>query len=265
MVDGIEPITIVSARADGVTSLTLGLAAVLGAQRRTVVIDLNLENSDVAPFVDLEENRTIYHLAYSAQLAPIGDEDLRQHLQWHDGFAVLAGIAHPQHREHIQPHFLGSLIHALQTQFETVLIDGGRLHGTFPPELTAGRLLWVLSPRPLGMAAFDRVYRALEETDTPWLERAQVVLNRVSPETLTGVGSFIRAEYGLTVLGEVSDCPRFWSAAELTHSLRALYGPLPDRREFVRAYGEEALRVRTDVEALAGRLALATPVGAATS
>ncbi len=265
MAEEIDPITIVSARADGVTCLGLGLAAVLGSRHRTVVIDLNLESSDVAPFLDLEEQRTLYHLAYGAQLSPISGEDLRQHLQWHDGFAVLAGISHPQQREQIHPHFLGGLIQAVRAQFETVLIDAGRIRETLPPELTSGKMLWVLAPRPLGMAAFDRMYRALEDADTPWLQKAQVVLTRVSPQTLTEVPSYIRAEYGLTVVGEVSDCPQFWSSAELAHSLRALCSPLVDRREYLRAYGEEALRMRTDLEALAERVAAPTPVGAARS
>src|SRR6266568_4249981 len=217
MGEGTEPITFGSARADGVTTLTMGLAAVLGARRRTVVIDLNLESSEVAPFLDLEEQRTIYHLAYGAQLAPISDEDLRQHLQWHDGFAIVAGISHPEHRVQIHQHFVGSLIQASRAQFERVLIDGGRLHGTFPAELTSGRMLWVLTPRPLGLA----------------------------------------------VVGEVSDCPSFWSAAELSHSLRALSSPLADRREYVRAYGLYTVRMRTDLEALAERLAALSPVVAA--
>ncbi len=263
MGEGTEPITFGSARADGVTTLTMGLAAVLGARRRTVVIDLNLESSEVAPFLDLEEQRTIYHLAYGAQLAPISDEDLRKHLQWHDGFAIVAGISHPEHRVQIHQHFVGSLIQASRAQFERVLIDGGRLHGTFPAELTSGRMLWVLTPRPLGLAAFDRTYRALDAAETPWLQKTQVVLNRVSLQTLAEVASFIHSEYGLTVVGEVSDCPSFWSAAELSHSLRALSSPLADRREYVRAYGEEALRMRTDLEALAERLAALSPVVAA--
>ncbi len=252
-------ITIISARAEGATTLSLGLAAVLGARGRTALVDLNLESGDLATFLDLDESKTVYHLAYNAQLAPVGDEDLRQHLQWHDGFAVLTGITHPQHRKQVQSHFLGGLIDVLGAQFESVLIDGGRLQGSMPPELTAGSVVWVLVPRPLGMAAFDRTYRALEDVNAPWLHKAQVVLNRVSSQTLAEVASFIRAEYGLTVLGEVADCPEFWSQAELAHSLRALSGPIFDRRRFVRAYGEGARRMRTDLELLAERLTAAAP------
>ena len=145
MGEGMEPITFVSARADGVTTLTVGLAAVLGARRRTAVIDLNLESSDVAPFLDLEEQRTIYHLAYGAQLSPISDEDLRQHLQWHDGFAIVAGISHPEHREQIYPHFVGSLIEALRAQFETVLIDGGTTTLYFAQQLV-GQTIQIAGP-----------------------------------------------------------------------------------------------------------------------
>jgi len=252
-----QAITIVSARSEGASTLSLGLAAVLGARGRTALVDLNLESADLATFLDLDASKTVYHLAYNAQLAPVSDEDLRQHLEWHDGFAVLPGITHPQHRKQVHPHFIGSLFQALGTQFEALLIDGGRLHVSLPSELTAGKVLWVLVPRPLGMAAFDRTFRALEDVNTPWLTKAQVVLNRVSPQTLGEVTSFIRMEYGLAVLGEVSDCPEFWSQAELDHSLRALSGPIDDRRRFVRAYGEGAFRMRADLELLAERLSAA--------
>jgi len=253
-----QAITIVSARSEGASTLSLGLAAVLGARGRTALVDLNLESADLASFLDLDASKTIYHLAYNAQLAPVSDEELRQHLQWHDGFAVLPGVTHPEHRRQVQPHFIGSLIQALGMQFEGVLIDAGRLHGSLPSELTAGKVLWVLVPRPLGMAAFDRTFRALDDVNTPWLTQAQVVLNRVSAQTLREVTSFIRMEYGLAVLGQVSDCPEFWSQVELAHSLRALSGPSDDRRRFVRAYGEGAMRMRADLEVLAERLTRAT-------
>ena len=250
-----QPITVVSARADGATSLALGLAAVLGARGRTVLVDLNMSSGEVATFLDLEEARTLYHLAYSAQLGPISDDELREHLQWHDGFAVLPGITRLQDRKQVSPHFLATLIQTLEDQFETVLIDGGRLHDSVPSEITQGTVLWVLAPRPLGMGAFDRTFRALDVQITPWLNQAKVVLNRMSAEAFLEVPAFVQAEYGLAVLGEISDGPRFWSRAELEHSLRALTGPTLDGQRFVRAYGEEAVRVRTDLEGLADRLA----------
>ncbi len=250
-----QPITVASARADGATSLALGLAAVFGERGRTVLVDLNMSSGEVATFLDLAEARTIYHLAYSAQLGPISDDELREHLQWHDGFAILPGITPGQDRKQVSAHFLAVLIQTLQNQFETVLIDGGRLQEHVPSEIMQGTVLWVLAPRPLGMGAFDRTFRALDGQITPWLNRAKVVLNRMSAEAFLEVPAFVRAEYGLAVLGEVSDGPRFWSRAELEHSLRALNGPMLERQRFVRAYGEEALRMRADLEGLADRLA----------
>ncbi len=254
-----QPISVVSARADGATTVSLGLAAVLGARSRTVLVDLNLENRDVAPFLDLEETKTVYHLAYGAQLAPIADEELLQHLQWHDGFAVLPGITHPHHREQITPHFVSSLLQALRGQFEHLVVDAGRIRPSLPDDAVAGTVLWVVSPRPLGMAAFDRAYRALEEANTPWLPQTHVVLSRMSADALAEVPNFIRTEYGLSVLAELPDCPRFWSRAELSHSLRALSVPMTDRSRLARTYGEEALRLRSGLEALVTRLSVPAP------
>jgi Flp pilus assembly CpaE family ATPase len=249
-----QPITIISARADGATTLSLALAAVLGARDRTALLDLNMLNSEVASFLDLDESSTVYHLAYNAQLGPITDEELRGHLQWHDGFALLPGIVDPFHREQVGQHFVGSLVAAVQRQFTSVVVDAGRADVSLPPVLAAGTVLWVVAPRPVGMAAFDRAYRVLDSTNSRWVDRVKVVLNRVSAETFAEVPGFIAAEYGLQVLAEVAECPRFWSRAELDHSLRALTGPVGDRRRFVLAYGEEALRVRTDLEVLVERL-----------
>src|SRR3989442_6027151 len=84
-------IVIVSARSDGASSLALGLAAVLGARHRTVLVDLNRDNAEIATFLNADESKTLYHLAYNAQLAAITEIELREHFQWQDGLAVLPG------------------------------------------------------------------------------------------------------------------------------------------------------------------------------
>ncbi|HEX6506677.1 MAG TPA: hypothetical protein VF221_03505, partial [Chloroflexota bacterium] len=109
-------------------------------------------------------------------------------------------------------------------------------------------------PRPLGLAAFERAYRAVDEVTHPTLN-LQVVLNRVSPHSLADVATFVRSEYGLPVLGEVPDCPNFWSRAELAHSVRALSNPIVDRQRAIRAYGEEAVPMRAALEGVVERLA----------
>ena len=246
-------IAIISARSDGATSLALGLAAVLGARHRTVLVDLNRDNAEIATFLNADESKTVYHLAYNAQLAAITEIELREHLQWQDGFAVLPGITDQRQAGQITPPFMGNLVQVLRKEFEVVLVDGGRLRQSLPSALSAGRVLWVVAPRPLGLAAFERAYRAVEEVTHPTLN-LQVVLNRVSPQSLADVATFVRSEYGLPVLGEVPDCPNFWSRAELAHSVRGLSTPIVDRQRALRAYGEEAIPMRAALEGLVERI-----------
>src|SRR5438876_12188906 len=160
-------IAIVSARSDGATSLALGLAAAMGARQRTVLLDLNRENAVIATFLNADESKTVYHLAYNAQLAAITEIELREHLQWQDGFAVLPGITDPRQAEQITPLFIGNLLQVLRKEFEVVLMDGGRLRQSLPSAVGTGTVLWVVAPRPLGLAAFERVYRAVEEVTHP--------------------------------------------------------------------------------------------------
>ena len=246
-------IAIVSARSDGATSVALGLAAVMGARHRTVLVDVNRDNAEIATFLNADESKTVYHLAYNAQLAAITEIELREHLQWQDGFAVLPGITDQRQAEPIAPLFMGNLLQVLRKEFELVLVDGGRLRQSLPAALSTGSVLWVVGPRPLGLAAFERAYRAVEEVTHPTLN-LQVVLNRVSPQSLAHVATFVRSEYGLPVLGEVPDCPNFWSRAELAHSVRGLSTPIVDRQRALRAYGEEAIPMRAALEGLVERI-----------
>src|SRR5437762_6391843 len=111
-------IAIVSARSDGATSLALGLAGVIGARHRTVLVDLNRDNPEIATFLNADESKTVYHLAYNAQLAAITEIELRQHLQWHDGFALLPGITDQPQAEQITPLFIGNLLRVLRKRSE---------------------------------------------------------------------------------------------------------------------------------------------------
>src|ERR1700719_558897 len=103
-------IAIVSARSDGATSLALGLCALVGARHRTVLVDLNRDNAEIATFLNADESKPVYHLAYNAQLAAITEMELREHLQWQDGFAVLPGITAQRQAEQITPLFIGNLL-----------------------------------------------------------------------------------------------------------------------------------------------------------
>ena len=250
-------IVVVSGRADGATSVALGLSGVLGAQQRTVLVDLNPDNPEVAAFLDLGESKTVYHLAYNAQLAAITQRELHDHLQWHDGFAVLPGITDPMQWQQITPLFMGNLLRVLCSEFQTVVVDAGRLRRALPAGLTSGTVLWVVAPHPLGLAAFERAYRAVDDVTHAGVN-VQVLLNQVSPRSLADVATFIPAEYGLPVLGELPDCPDFWTRAELGHSVRSLSTPVVDRQRAIRSYGEEVFPMRAALEGLIERLARPT-------
>src|SRR2546423_15107163 len=103
-------IAIVSARSVGATSLALGLAAVVGARHRTVLVDLNRDNAEIATFLNADESKTVYHLAYNAQLAAITEIELRGHLQWQEGFAVLPGTTDPRQPGQMTPLLIRNLV-----------------------------------------------------------------------------------------------------------------------------------------------------------
>jgi len=52
-----------SARADGATTIAVGMAAVLSARARTLLIDLNLDSPEIAPLLDLDASQNVFHLA----------------------------------------------------------------------------------------------------------------------------------------------------------------------------------------------------------
>jgi len=131
--------------------LPLGLPPASLARARTLLIDLNLDCPEVAPLLDTGCSKTIYHLAYNAQLAPVSPDELEDHLGWRDGLAVLAGITHPEHAERITDHFLSGLLEAASGRFEHVVMDLGRLRVSLANPLTSTTLLWVVQPSPLGM------------------------------------------------------------------------------------------------------------------
>jgi len=147
-----------SARADGATSVAIGLAAVLAATARTLLIDLNLENPEVATILDLDPEVGIFDLAYKAQLAPVDRDELEQHCGFRDRIAVVPGITRRDDVHRISAHFISGLLDAASRRFEHVVIDLGRLPSSLAEATGPGRLLWVVTPTPRGTAALERRY-----------------------------------------------------------------------------------------------------------
>lgn len=249
-------VSVVSARPDGATSLAVGLASLLASNSRTLLIDLNLDRPEVAALLDLDERRTIYHLAYGAQLAAVSRADLEANLVWHEGLAILVGPARAEQRDALSEHFVQGLLEQAASTFDHVIVDIGRARPGLPQAATSGDVLWVVVPRGLGMAALERSWRELSDANVSWPSTAGVVLNRVDHHAFSGADHFIKREYGLQVAATMPQAPEFWRGVELGHSLRALSVPLEDERNYVNRYGSEALETRRALEHLTGALSV---------
>jgi hypothetical protein len=246
-----------SARADGATSVAIGLAAALAARARTLLVDLNLDNPEVATILDLDPEIGIFDLAYKAQLAPVDRDELEQHSGFRDRIAVLPGIHRRDDVPRITPHFISGLLDAALQRFEHVVIDLGRLPSSLGDATGSGRLLWVVTPTPRGTAALERRYWEAERQGELWLKKASIVVNRHNECAFAGFERYAGEEYGLSTAGSLPDAPDYWTRVDLQHSVQALNVAethIADPR-YEKHHGPQALATRRAFETLAGSLA----------
>jgi Flp pilus assembly CpaE family ATPase len=253
---------VASAHAAGATSLAAGLAGVLSAGGKVLLTDLNPELAQVATLLDLEDRVNVYTLAHGARLEPVTAAILDLHVRWHEGLAVLPGVTDPAQAGQIRDHFVASLLETAAAQYSWAVIDLGRVRPGLHPAAMAGGVLWVVTPSPLGLAAFDRRFQQLRSAEVPWLARVHVVVNQVADDSLTGVAEFLEREYEVPVLGTVPYEPGFWRGLELSHSLQAFSTEIRDEGRFVGWFGRPALRTRRALEAVARRLEASVADGA---
>lgn len=248
-----------SVRGDGATTVAIGLAAVLAARARTLLVDLNLDNPEVADFLDIDPQTGVWTLAHNAQLAPVSREDLEAAIGWRDGIAVLPGIAPRVDPEGISDHFLTGLMEAAGRDFEHIVVDLGRVRVEPRAPMASGRLLWVATPTHLGTQALERRYWQLEEGGEEWLGRTSLVLNRVSTQSFIGVEPYAQREYGLATAGLIPEAVEFWRGVEIHHSPQALNmsAALTQDARYAKFHGSDALSVRQAFEALADRVTAA--------
>lgn len=242
-----------SARADGATSVAIGLAAVLAARARTLLIDLNLDNPEVATTLDVDPEVGIFDLAYKAQLAPVDRDELEQHTGFRDRIAVLPGIKHRDDARRISAHFILGLLNAALQRFEHVVIDLGRQPSSLGDAMDSVRLIWVATPTPRGTAALERRYWEAERQGEEWLKKASIVVNRHNERAFAGFERYAGEEYGLSTAGSLPDAPDYWTHVDLQHSVEALnvaeIHAIDPRYE--KQHSPQALTTRRAFEALA--------------
>src|SRR6266567_3766610 len=174
-----------SARADGATTVAIGLAAVSAAKAPTLLIDLDLDNPEIATILDVDPEVGIFDLAYKAQLAPVERDELEQHTGVRDRIAVLPGI----------------------NRRAAVDLD---------------RLLWVVTPTARGTASLERRYWEAEREDAAWLKKAALLVNRHNGRAFTGFERYAADEYGLSTGGTLPETTDYWTRVDLQHSVDAL-------------------------------------------
>ena len=246
-----------SARADGATTVAVGLAAALAAKSRTLLIDLNLDNPEVATMLDLDPEVGIYDLAYKAQLAPVDRDELEQHTGYRDRVAVLSGVSRRDDVGRITAHFLTGLLDAAARRYEHVVIDLGRMPALLATAAEAMRLLWVVTPTPRGTAALERRYWEAEREGEAWLKRPALVVNRHSERAFIGFERYAAGEYELSTAGTIPEAADYWMRVDLQHSVEALNiaeTHTTDPR-YEKHHGPQALATRRAFEALAESLA----------
>jgi hypothetical protein len=244
-----EPISVISARPDGATSVALALAARLSETKRTLLVEASLDHPELAPLLDVDESSNLYQIAFQTRMAPISPPELERQVRWRDHLAVLPGAwLDDEQRREITPEVIDLVVSAAVAIFDVVVFDLGRPRPSLPRRVSRGLVLWVVTPSPLGMAALDRTMQQVGGAD--WLASTRVVFNRTSEQNWTDAGQFIAREYGLEVLGDLPAVPAFWQHLERTHHLAPLCLPAPDPRRFRRSHGDEAWRLRQALDGL---------------
>jgi hypothetical protein len=242
--DTLSIIGVVSARPDGATSVAIGLAAVLSADRRVLVVDAS-DRPEVAPLLNLDESAGLHQLARRSRLAAVSVAELGVHAQWRDGLAVLAGtFLPPEQRLEITDQFIDELIAAAAVGFDHVVVDLGRPRASLPSSIARGNLLWVVAPTPLGLVALERSVGQLGLLDRDWWSSTGVVLNCIPARAWHGVDRFIEREYRTRVIGRLPAAPGLWESVEVSHSLDALCDPITELARHRRAHETEVLLTR---------------------
>lgn len=207
-----EVIALVSGKgAPGTTTVAIGLAAVLGAKGRSVLlIDGDLRGGSIGPFLDLDPRRGLSGLSVGPidRLAGVLDE-----LQDGPGFSILTGIERPEAQERLAPERIAGAVTALRERFDVILIDAGEtLSGVTSAAgaaflRPAERILLVTTADLLGLWNARASLRFVTDSLGVPPEAASAVVNRRNGSGEYGPLEVERA-LGVRVVAAIPDDPR---------------------------------------------------------
>jgi Flp pilus assembly CpaE family ATPase len=249
-------LALTSARPEGATSLAIGLAAVLSASTRTLLMDLNPQRPEIAQLLDVDDNLNVYHLAYRAQLSPVSPTELKSQLRWHEDLAVLPGITNPDQASVLNDQGVTFLVAAAQPLFDHVVLDLGPVQPAFQGLVREASILWVLSPTKLGLASFDRCLERMRPAGASWREGTYALLNQVGHLSLPGVPEFLQRQHGIPTVGAVPHEPDFWLDLVQYSSIKALQAEMGSRSQYIRMFGDPAFHTRKALDELIDQLAM---------
>jgi MinD-like ATPase involved in chromosome partitioning or flagellar assembly len=170
--------------APGVTTVAIGLAAVLSERgRRVVLVDADLRGGNVGPYLDLDPRRGLVGLAFGRNGASAAGP-VEVELQEGPGFMVLAGVERPDSGLSVSAELVTAAVTTLRETFDDVLVDAGEVVAGASSRASdailrgADRLLVLVGADLVALWNARAVLRYLREGVGVAAEAMGVVLNR---------------------------------------------------------------------------------------
>jgi pilus assembly protein CpaE len=163
-----------------VTSTNLAASLARFEEKRTLLVDLDLQFGDAAVMIGLEPQQTIYDLV-SAPGELDADKVTGYTVPHESGFDVIAAPRRPEEAELVAPARVGRLLEVVREAYEVVVVDSSPfVHGPLLAALDRTDLLLLVAT--LDVPALKDVRQSLETLELIRFpqERVAMVLNRAN-------------------------------------------------------------------------------------
>ncbi len=224
----------------GATLVACNAAAALAADRKVVLVDLDLTKGDVAGTLDLQSGRSINSLL--ARVDELDDALLQGSVDVHSsGLHVLAQPYDLTRLHQLDADEVRSLLRVLQLHYDLVVVDAGsRIDvATLAAATTADELVLLSTPDVPAIRDARRVIRLLEQLEVPaWSVR--LVINKQpmmgGPLSIRDIEDNLQAKVAATISRNDRVCARVDARgslltdedahAAITQDVRALWSKL---------------------------------------